>query len=144
MFWIFLSPRIRSGFWGDFIIISFGFALAIAEALSANIVTQHGSQYEIFLWCQFVQRSGSHGLNHFDTLPAAEKQIDFITADRLNAIIYVLAVQSTDGKLFIFFVRRIKNHVANTLLVFIHVVQKHFQFGRIGIARNHGMPVVKG
>ena len=103
-----------------------------------------GSQYEILLWCQFVQRSGSHGLNHFDALPAAEKQIDFITADRLNAIIYVLAVQSTDGKLFILFVRRIKNHVANTLLVFIHVVQKHFQFGRIGIARNHGMPVVKG
>ena len=96
--------------------------------------------------CEMLRgRVGSEmGIRDKDSLPSAEKQIDFITADRLNAIIYVLAVQSTDGKFFVFFVRRIKNHVANTLLVFIHVVQKHFQFGRIGIARNHGMPVVKG
>ena len=128
--------RSRAFFFIDTYQLLFTFLFTITAALAANVVAQHGSQDEVFLRSQLVQRTGCHEADGIDALRTPEEEVDAFTVDGLYAVGNVLVVQPVDCKGFVLPVGRIEHHVADSLLVLVDMVEKHLQFGRLDIGRH--------
>ena len=114
---------------------------AISLALGTDVITQHGSQYEIFFRSEQVQGTCHHHADGFNAFRLAEEEIDALVVHRLNHKLDALASQTFHGKVFISLVRGVQHHLTHAFLQLIDVVEKDFQFYGIDIGSHHGLRI---
>lgn len=109
------------------------FPPAIPLALGTDVIPQHRAEDEVFFRRQLIQWARHHTTDGVDALRLAEKEVDFLSVNGLDEVIYVLLLQPGDGKSLVLAVHRIEHHLAHTFLKLIDVVQEDFQFGGLDI-----------
>ena len=100
-------------------------AFTITLALCADVVAEHCAEHEVLFRSEEVERSRYDHPYGIETFLPAEIQIEAVTANRLDYVADVLALQPSYGELLIFSVEGEKHHTAHTLLVFIDVVHQN-------------------
>ena len=100
-------------------------AFTITLALCADVVAEHCAEHEVFFRSEEVERSRYDHPYGVKTFLPSEIQIEAVTANRLDYVADVLALQPSYGELLIFSVEGEKHHTAHTLLVFIDVVHQN-------------------
>ena len=105
---------------------SFVFALTVTLTLRADIISQHGTQDEIFLGRELTEWFIDYESDGIETFRLAEKQIQLSVSDRLNEVLNILTFQLPCGKRLILLIERIENHASDSFLKFINVVGKYF------------------
>ena len=101
------------------------FAFAIALALHADVVAQHGTEHEILLGSELAQRACGYHAYGIEALLAPEVEVQTVVAYGLYDVRYVLPFQALYGKFFVFLVECEEHHAAYTFLVFIDVVHEN-------------------
>ena len=112
-----------------------GFAGTVAFALRTKVVSQHGTQDEVFLGRQPVQRFVDHAGNGMDAFGFAEEQINLRFVNRAYQIGNVLALQACHGKGLVPPVDGIEHHLAHAFLELVNVVEENLQITGVHVGR---------
>ena len=80
------------------------FTFTIPFTLCADVVAEHRSEYEIFLWRKFVQWTGDDEPDSLQTFAPTEIHVKVLLSGRLQQIWNILALQSPDSLLTVFLV----------------------------------------
>ena len=101
------------------------FTLAVAFALCAEVVAEHGAEDEVLFGCELVQRTGNDEPDGFQTFAPSEIYVQVLLSCGLEHIRNALTLQSFNGLLTIFLITGEQHHVAHTFMQFVDVVHQN-------------------
>ena len=101
--------------------------LAIALALGAEIVAEHGAEDKVLLRRQLVERTGDDEFDGLQALAPSEIHVHILLSGRLQDVGDALTLQPLNGQLTIFLFTREEHHLAHTLVEFVDVVHQHLE-----------------
>ena len=101
------------------------FTLAVAFALCADVVAEHGAEDKILLRGELVQRTGDDEPDSLQTLAPSEIHVQILLSCGLQHVWDALTLQSFNGLLTIFLITGKQHHVAHTFVQFVDVVHQN-------------------
>ena len=105
----------------------FLFPLTVALTLGTNVVAKHGTEDEVFLGRETVQRTVDHQADGIHARLLSEEKVDAVVVYRLYNIVDMLVLQTGDGKSLIPFVTGEQHHLPHAFLIFVDVVHENLQ-----------------
>ena len=108
-------------------------ALTVALALCAEVVAKHGTQDEVFLGGELVERTVDDETDGIETLATTKIEVEGVLACGLKNVGDVLMLQALGGILLVTLVHGEQHHLANTFLVFVDVIHQHLHVYRHSI-----------
>lgn len=112
-------------------------AQTIAFALRADVISEHGTEYEVLLRSKLVERTVHHPPYGMNALPLSEEQVHLSAVHRLHHEVDVLPPQTAHRRLLILSVHREEHHLSHALLQLIYMIHEHLQFGGMYLSPLH-------
>ena len=100
---------------------------AIAFALCAEVVAEHGSQDKILFGGKLVQRTGDDEPDGLQTFASSEVNIQVLSSSWLQQVWDSLTLQTLDGDVAVLLITCEQHHVAHALIQLVDVVHQHFE-----------------
>ena len=101
------------------------FTLAVAFALCAEVVAEHGAKNEVLFGRELVQRTGDDEPDGLQTLTPPEIQVQVLLSCGLQQVGNALTLQSLDSLFTIPLITGKQHHVAHTFIQFVDVVHQY-------------------
>ena len=98
---------------------------AVAFALCANVVAEHGAKYKILFGRELVQWTCDDEPNGLQTLAPPEIHVQVLLASGLEHIRDTLTFQPFNGQFTIFLITGEEHHLAHALIQFVDVVHQY-------------------
>ncbi len=97
-------------------------------ALSQPIVTQHYAKDKILLVSKFIEWNITKGTYNIYTLSLPKKDINITITQLYNQIIHIITAQLSLSCLTVRPIHRVKNHIAQTLLILINMMTQYLHY----------------
>ena len=112
------------------------FALPLAEplALGTDVVAQHGTEDEILLGSQLIERTVDNEANGIQTLRAPEIKVQVLPSCGLHKIGDAHVLQALTGKGLIALMTGEEHHLSHSFAKLVDMIHQHLQVDGAGLS----------
>ena len=99
--------------------------VTVTLTLHTDVITQKGTEDEVLLGRELVQRTGHHKPYGIKALTSAKEEVNIVALQRRDDIVYTLTLQTFNGITHVSLVEGVEHHAAHALLTLIEMVKQY-------------------